>query len=91
MKYERDPLLSPRTGMPIDKNDDGDHDIGWEEHQLNMFHDLVTISRGHEVSRPVSHWLIRFDLDTCSRVQKVNFNMSSFINYIININRCVLE
>jgi hypothetical protein len=56
MKYERDPLLSPRTGMPIDKNDDGDHDIGWEEHQLNMFHDLVTISRGHEVSRPVSHW-----------------------------------
>ena len=55
MRYERDPLLSPRTGMPIDKNDESNHDIGWEEHQLNMFHDLVTISRGHEVPRPVSH------------------------------------
>ncbi|VDI50175.1 Hypothetical predicted protein, partial [Mytilus galloprovincialis] len=52
MRYDREPILSPRTGMPIDKNDGNSHGMGWEEHQLNMFHDLVTISRGRDVARP---------------------------------------
>ncbi|XP_063418318.1 uncharacterized protein LOC134701111 isoform X2 [Mytilus trossulus] len=52
MRYDREPILSPRTGMPIDKNDGNSHGMGWDEHQLNMFHDIVTISRGRDVARP---------------------------------------
>ncbi|XP_063406174.1 uncharacterized protein LOC134690130 [Mytilus trossulus] len=52
MRYDREPILSPRTGMPIDKNDGNSHGMGWDKHQLNMFHDIVTISRGRDVARP---------------------------------------
>ena len=54
MKYERQPVLSPRTGMPISKDDTSNHEVGWEAHQLNMFHDIVTITRGRDVTKPVS-------------------------------------
>lgn len=47
-RYERQHPLSPTTGMPITEG------TSWGNHELNMFHDLVLISRGQEPKRPVS-------------------------------------
>ncbi|XP_055996833.1 uncharacterized protein LOC125683138 isoform X3 [Ostrea edulis] len=45
-RYERQHPLSPTTGMPITEG------TSWGNHELNMFHDLVLISRGQEPKRP---------------------------------------
>ena len=48
-RYERAPRLSPRSGMPITEGV-----AGWGKHEMNMFHDLVVISRGQDSSRVVN-------------------------------------
>nr|XP_022296182.1 cyclin-dependent kinase 12-like [Crassostrea virginica] len=45
-RYEREHPLSPTTGMPVTEG------TSWGKHELNMFHDLITISRGQEPKRP---------------------------------------
>ncbi|XP_062587923.1 titin-like, partial [Saccostrea cucullata] len=45
-RYERAHPLSPTTGMPVTEG------TSWGNHELNMFHDLVVISRGQDPPRP---------------------------------------
>ncbi|XP_021377591.1 uncharacterized protein LOC110465814 isoform X2 [Mizuhopecten yessoensis] len=43
-RYERVRPLSPRTGMPLPQSEMPQ----WGKHEINMFHDLIVISRGQD-------------------------------------------